>query len=630
MPELAKTGDYHEAVEAARKFFDTFNPDSARDLVHNALLELAILHIENDNSTEGRMALVECIQRARQSRDFVCVLYAKAWMLELNEGKEVPTEDFLLHLVEDAEKQEIRYLECFFLVKTAEILLREGDGPDNVFFLIDRASNVEFDHSVKEMLGAIQLLKAQAWYDFGVSLMSFHFCPPDFSSKRFQDIYYSKLLCFKVLLLARNGELGPACELLLEYRERFRKNDRQLNRLWVGTALTLLLERALERSGGISPAVSEAAQASELILLLTNVWPKKPEHLVDLEIYTAKLETIQERPDVAYETFHRVLKFSKQDHIRCLRKNASIRLDIAEMLLDAESPTPAIPYLFSDSSIPDPCATSMHHPLGSIFHRSQILVARFFLSLKDPFKALRVLTKTMPAILAGPLATLRGQAWYVLGMCHFECIKEVRRRESGGDKESRGKEGGQCMVEEDIREFIEEFEEQLTRALEEDEDGYKRHDEKDKDDGASLSIEEPFDYYIRGEGELEAMLGVSESSVFRAFESAIKEFKSIESLTGLKKTYAHISLFHSFRNDLKQREEAAKFHNVINDHILLRTRFLTEPVQDREDLEETLEGIACDLRDVGVGGEGEMGEVVDEVVMEKQLRERKTMYQIVV
>ncbi|KAI8849929.1 anaphase-promoting complex subunit 5-domain-containing protein [Chytridium lagenaria] len=544
--EASKKGDYERACEALRRFFEVYPAESDRKWYQYALLEMAILQSQFRRTVEARWALNECIQTARRNRDHVCTLYAKTWLLELSD--DVPTVDFLMSLATDARKLELWSIECHFWVKAAEMVLREGDGPDNVFYLLERAEGIEFEREVG-MEARIRGVKAKAWNDFGGT-----------------TTYFPSHL----IQHARNGDIPSAASLLLTHVHLFPSTDVELRNQWICTALTVLMERSLERG--------EAMQCAEILRYLRELRTPTHAHKIEMDVYAAKIDVLRHRTMEAYKTLTDTRQYAERDSVRHLRAKVSIDLDIAQLFIDTQNPLKSLPHLFSEASASFAC--THHHPLGAIHFRAQILVARVFAELGDPFRGVRVLEDVAGSVWGCGEAALRGDMEVVRGVCYMGCLKEVRRRRKEG-KEKAKKKSPKIPMDVGMEKFLEEFREGLEEAVQKD---ALETELKEGRDAVSI-----FDFYVQDEAQLEELMGISESTVLQCFENAIKEYKSIESLIRLRDVYARLVRFHE--HNVTERLEAISMRDACDRRVMTHGRFLTERVGTFDDVVDVLEGI---------------------------------------
>ncbi|KAJ3107922.1 Anaphase-promoting complex subunit 5 [Phlyctochytrium planicorne] len=607
----AKSGRYEEAVKEMLVFFDKFPASQSKDLQHYAALELAIVHWKFGSHEDARTVLKECLQFARNVRDTLCLLYAKALLLELNDGKETLYEDHLISLYKDAEKLKVPFMQRHYLYKLAELYLREGAGPRTVLAVVDKMAAIEMDHFATHFSGAVKLMRFRSWLEYGVLAATLHHSSCDFAKVLKKDKYYHSLLCQRALMLAKNGGTFEAAKLLLQYKDNFPENDKTMHELWMKTALTFLLERSLERG--------EAGQSVELLETWKEYRSSTPEDVIAMDLYKAKIQILQKCPDEAYDTLHKSLTYAHNPNVNRIRLKLSICLSIGEMFLEANHLSSAMKYVFAEAATPVECEIFMHHPLGHIFLRSQILVARIYLKLGDPFRCYRVIEDISPATLGCPDAGLRGMVFWTRALAGVNCVREVKKREENGfgastDQEMKVvdelNEGGKILKESEQK-WLQEFKLEMEKLM---------LQQKASND-VEMTAEQPpasevaetrfgnwwsptparktflernsaKDYYIDNLDLLSLSLNISHEVIMSHFNRAVKEFQSIDSVVQLKPLYEDLSHYHAEMGDSQLSTDALNMFETLERRMLfLRNRLTPERVGTRQMAEDVLRSI---------------------------------------
>lgn len=174
-----RTGDYKQANENLRSYFDFASLKHPNSRYQYALLNLAMMQADFGCREEAIWAIQEAIRTAREYRDSVCLNFCLSWVTEMQ--AEFPghyshvaadDENTLRYLKAKAQESSMPDLHSTVYLAETRQLMAEGASPTEIVEALDKSAFVIASMNIPSTIETLYSAKATLWNRLGVHALS--------------------------------------------------------------------------------------------------------------------------------------------------------------------------------------------------------------------------------------------------------------------------------------------------------------------------------------------------------------------------------------------------------------------------------------------------------------------------
>ncbi|CAG8520674.1 11146_t:CDS:10 [Acaulospora morrowiae] len=412
-----QSGEYEGALTNFYKY-SNFCPDDVenRNWYQYVLLNLVVLHAKFGHKEQALLAIREAIEMARENNDQECLRFALSWLYRLKSSDrttidrvDATDQQMLESLIIKAKQSDFVYLQSLGELGKAQHQTQQGASPTDVFESLLRSSVLNMNCRFKTMRFQGLLLSASVWQIYGsAALPALHSSEvmdsPEPSPEDLVTAY-----CQIADLHVLQGNYSNALKLLADSKEKF-IGIRRAALQWVVCLEKILYQRCFERD--------EFSNVDALEMQLRGSCQDEELMHADFDfhraLYLEKIGRSDEATDVFHDLIHKFSRLGSQNQMLV----ANYLLKIAEILIDAENPTSALPYVLSSL-----CISERFHYQSSYF-MAIIRLAQILIHFDLVNRAKVMIENIMPVILAEHSLYMQSIAHFIYAQCMIACITQ--------------------------------------------------------------------------------------------------------------------------------------------------------------------------------------------------------------
>nr|CAD7459333.1 unnamed protein product [Timema tahoe] len=383
------------------------NEDKCRSFRY-ASLNVAILHVLFGHKKQAIRSLKEAIMMAHEGNDNHCLQHALAWLYKLSiENKEILME----RSISKSTELSLSYLASLGIQSMAQHAAAMRGPPALVFELMSRSDQLNFQHSMVELMANSYSQKAALWSLYGKTqmcsvssqlLLHLNTAMLAYGSPVYNGEACCQAVCNVANILTEQGDYEHAATVLQHARERFPHEP--LSHWWMFSEQVLNFTRAIHHGKW-----QDAEQAITKMAAI-NKWESQ---LRKAELYLSKGDY-----SAAVSVSNAVL-----DHFRIQVQAdcSSTSLQVRALVLCAElqcgsAPSAAIALLTTALS------TAQYHHMDHLAALVGLHIANLQLQIGLPSQALGLIEEFLLVILSNGGAFDQGRALLLLGKCKIAAL----------------------------------------------------------------------------------------------------------------------------------------------------------------------------------------------------------------
>ncbi|RIB12495.1 anaphase-promoting complex subunit 5-domain-containing protein [Gigaspora rosea] len=410
-----QSGEYEGALTNFYKY-SNFCPEDVenRNWYQYVLLNLVVLHAKFGHKEQALLAIREAIEMARENNDQECLRFALSWLYRLKSNEPTATkrvdatdQQMLDSLISKAKQSNFIYLQSLGELGNSQRQIQQGASPTEVFESLLRSSILNMNCPFKTMRFQGQLLNASVWQIYGnVALSALNSSEvighSDTSPEDLVTAY-----CQIADLHVSYGNYEQALKLLEESKEKF-LGIRRAALQWVVCLEKVLYQRCFARDERASIEALEvqlrgSCQDDEVL---------QDDFNYNRALYLARID----RPDEAMDLLHELIQKSSRLGSQNQMLVANHYLKLAEIRIETEDPTSALPYVLSSLCISE----RFHHQ--SCYFMAKIRLAQILLHFNLAARAKTMIENIMPVILAEHTLRMQSVGYFIYAQCLLGCI----------------------------------------------------------------------------------------------------------------------------------------------------------------------------------------------------------------
>ncbi|GES87192.1 anaphase-promoting complex subunit 5-like isoform X2 [Rhizophagus clarus] len=386
-----QTGEYEGALTNFYKY-SNFCPDDPenRSWYQYVLLNLVVLHAKFGHKEQAILAIREAIEMARENNDQECLRFALSWLYRLKSSDQTTgtrvsasEQQMLESLISKAKQANFMYLQALGELGKSQRQIQQGSSPTEVFESLLRSSVLNMNCPFKTMRFQGHLLNASVWQTYGSDTLANLFTHEVINNPDPSPEDRVTAICQLADNHISHGNYMNAFEVLAKSKVHFNGIRRAVSQ-WVFCFEKLMYQKSFNRDeifniGAIEHQIRACCQDDDLF---------RADFEFNRALYLAKTDQPDEGVDVLHKLINQSCRIGNQNQMLV----ANYLLKIAEIRIETEDLTSALPYVLSSL-----CLTG---------------------------RAKSMIEKIMPVILAEHSLHLQSVAQYIYAQCLIACIDQ--------------------------------------------------------------------------------------------------------------------------------------------------------------------------------------------------------------
>ncbi|CAG8480190.1 20735_t:CDS:10 [Racocetra persica] len=363
--------------------------------------------------TQG--AGIIAIEMARENNDQECLRFALRqifFLIAFTSNYDSMIIKMLDSLISKAKQSNFIYLQSLGELGNSQRQIQQGASPTEVFESLLRSSILNMNCPFKTMRFQGQLLNASVWQIYGNVALSALYSSEviDHSDTSPEDLVTA--YCQMADLHVSYGNYEQALKLLEESKEKF-LGIRRAALQWVVCLEKVLYQKCFARDERASIEALEvqlrgSCQDDEVL---------QDDFNYNRALYLARID----RPDEAMDLLHELIQKSSRLGSQNQMLVANYYLKLAEIRIETEDPTSALPYVLSALCISE----RFHHQ--SCYFMAKIRLAQILLHFNLATRAKIMIENIMPVILAEHTLRMQSVGHFIYAQCLLGCItRDIR------------------------------------------------------------------------------------------------------------------------------------------------------------------------------------------------------------
>ncbi|EXX60944.1 anaphase promoting complex subunit 5 [Rhizophagus irregularis DAOM 197198w] len=412
-----QTGEYEGALTNFYKY-SNFCPDDPenRSWYQYVLLNLVVLHAKFGHKEQAILAIREAIEMARENNDQECLRFALSWLYRLKSSDQTTgthvsasEQQMLESLISKAKQANFMYLQALGELGKSQRQIQQGSPPTEVFESLLRSSVLNMNCPFKTMRFQGHLLNASVWQTYGSDTLANLFTNEVINNPDPSPEDRVTAICQLADNHVSHGNYLNAFEVLAKSKVRFNGIRRAVSQ-WVFCFEKLMYQKSFNRDeifniGAIEHQIRACCQDDDLF---------RADFEFNRALYLAKTDRPDEGVDVLHKLINQSCRIGNQNQMLV----ANYLLKIAEIRIETEDLTSALPYVLSSL-----CLSERFHYQSSYF-LAIIRLAQILLNFELAGRARSMIEKIMPVILAEHSLHLQSIAQYIYAQCLIACINQ--------------------------------------------------------------------------------------------------------------------------------------------------------------------------------------------------------------
>ncbi|PKY53134.1 hypothetical protein RhiirA4_447508 [Rhizophagus irregularis] len=412
-----QTGEYEGALTNFYKY-SNFCPDDPenRSWYQYVLLNLVVLHAKFGHKEQAILAIREAIEMARENNDQECLRFALSWLYRLKSSDQTTgtrvsasEQQMLESLISKAKQANFMYLQALGELGKSQRQIQQGSPPTEVFESLLRSSVLNINCPFKTMRFQGHLLNASVWQTYGSDTLANLFTNEVINNPDPSPEDRVTAICQLADNHVSHGNYLNAFEVLAKSKVRFNGIRRAVSQ-WVFCFEKLMYQKSFNRDeifniGAIEHQIRACCQDDDLF---------RADFEFNRALYLAKTDRPDEGVDVLHKLINQSCRIGNQNQMLV----ANYLLKIAEIRIETEDLTSALPYVLSSL-----CLSERFHYQSSYF-LAIIRLAQILLNFELAGRAKSMIEKIMPVILAEHSLHLQSIAQYIYAQCLIACINQ--------------------------------------------------------------------------------------------------------------------------------------------------------------------------------------------------------------